>query len=442
MMKRVKFVSIALLIGILLSSGLAYAGVNEGISYLKARQNADGGFSEPGAGSSGTLTCWVLLAGFSSIKDPTGLYAAGQAAVKYNYSIANRLTALTDIELYTLTLSLAGADPRNVSGRNLISLIKANIGADGKIGKNPDEHCWGIMSLVSAGEKVSSKSTGWLVSKQRVDGGWGNSASDIVRQTALSVEALIAAGETDAGIIGRALKFLRDKMGADGGFAGSTKVSDGQLTATVVRAIYAAGDNPASSSWTFQGANPVSFLNSLQAPDGHYRFSSGTESDPAMTTATVLPALSKKHFPLGAKSANVSLKGNETQTQPSPNTNTTQPAPGTVTSQPTHDLGTVGSDIKVGKSKSLVKGTTGSTSGNSSSSGNPSPTNGGTVLSGGSWSSTGAFGNKTTWFGSLWMFLIVCATYVLILLSAYYISGIIVSPKRSNYPRANHFTDF
>lgn len=412
--------SITLLIALLLASatGLAFAGVNEGVSYLKARQNTDGGFSEPDESSSGIMTSWALLAGFSSVKDSEGWRAAGAAAAKYLYATAGELTKLDEIELCTLAIVEAGSDPRNADGTNLVSLIKAHIGDDGKIGKSLDEHCWGIISLVSAGEKVQAKSTGWLVSNQREDGGWGDSDADIVRQTALSVEALVAAGEADADIIRKALKFIRDRMGADGGFVGTSKASDGQVTATVVRAINAAGDDPASSSWTFQGANPVTFLNSLQAPDGHYRFSSGVESEPAMTTAMALPSISGKHFPLSAKGAEASLKGENTQ------------------GQPIHDLGTAGANAEAGGSQANVGVEPGSTS-NESSSKTREP-----GLSRISRVSAGAFGQKATWFSGLWIFLVVCVAYVVILVVAAMVAGRMVFPKKRAAPRNNDYSGF
>ena len=412
-------ISIILLIAVIMSSitGSAFAGVNEGVSYLKTRQNTDGGFSEPDESSSGVMTSWALLAGSSSIPDPSGWHTASAAAVKFLDTTAKDLTKLDEIELYTLAIAETGADPRNANGINLVSLIKAHIGDDGKIGKSLDEHCWGIISLVSAGEKVQAKSTGWLVSKQREDGGWGESDADIVRQTALSVEALVAAGEADADIIRKALKFTRDKMGEDGGFVGASKASDGQVTATVVRAIYAAGDDPASSSWSFQGANPVTFLDSLQVQDGHYRFSSKIESQPAMTTAMVLPSLSEKHFPLNVKGAQASLEGEQTQ------------------GRPIHDLGTAGAGAEAGGLPSNVQ------TGPESASNKSSSTNQELGLSKTSGASTGAFGRKTAWFSGLWLFLIVCVAYVLILFVAALVAAKMVSQKKHTAQRSNVYSN-
>jgi hypothetical protein len=413
-------IAVILLLALLVASTsrLAHAGVNEGISYLKARQNPDGGFSEPGEGSSGVLTSWTILAGLSSIKDPSGWDAVRQAAVKNIYLSANELTGLVDIELYTLALSEAGADPRNVSGKNLVSLVNAHVGDDGMIGKSLDEHCWGIISLVVAGEKVQVKSTGFLAAKQREDGGWGDSDADIVRQTALSVEALVAAGEADADIIKKALKFLRDRMGSDGGFVGASKASDAPLTATVVRSIYAAGDDPASPSWTFEGSSPITFLNSLQAPDGHYEYSSGVESQPAMTTAMVLPALAGKHFPLSAKGAKALLTVKEGE------------------GKPIHDLGTAGAKAEAGAPQANAEKGPASSSTQTAVQGQES------ALTGSNGASAGAFGRKATWFSGLWLFLIVCTAYVVILLAAGLVAGKIASPKKRTAPRAGDYSGF
>ena len=409
MLRAIRYTIVMALLLVLLVAlipQVATAGVNEGIAYLKARQNTDGGFSEPGESSEGRLTSWALLAGFSASQDPSGWSAAVEAAVKYLYSSANELTGLADIELYTLALSETGADTRNASGKNLVSLIKAHIGEDGEIGKSIDEHCWGVIALVSAGEKVPAKSTGWLVAKQREDGGWGDSDADLVRCTALGIEALVSAGEADAEIMKKALKCLRDRMGADGGFVGASEASDGQLTATVVRAIYAAGDNPTSASWTFHGSNPVSFLNSLQAPDGYYRYSSGVDSQPAMTTAMVLPALAGKHLPLGVKGAKAPLEGEQSD------------------GQPVHDLGTAGAKAEAGSSEKDENKKAGSASDG------PGQKSGVPGISGVGGVSAGAFGKRETWFSGFWVFLMICVAYVVTLVIVTAIAASIASRKR------------
>jgi hypothetical protein len=38
-------------------------GASEALTYIKANQNSDGGFSEPDAASDTLTTCWALIAG-------------------------------------------------------------------------------------------------------------------------------------------------------------------------------------------------------------------------------------------------------------------------------------------------------------------------------------------------------------------------------------------
>jgi hypothetical protein len=195
-------------------------------------------------------------------------------------------------------LASAGGDPRNVSGRDLVALIKANVSRDGRIGAGVIEHCWGILALASAGETVAAPSIEWLVGQQRTDGGWGDSDAELVRCTALAVEALVAAEEASGRQVEAALGLLRGKLNPDGGFGGTAGGSDAQATASVMRAIYAGGGDPASGDWQFEGNDPLSYLEALQAGDGHFKYSGGAESQPVMTTAMAIPALEGEYFPL------------------------------------------------------------------------------------------------------------------------------------------------
>jgi hypothetical protein len=64
---------LALLVALaLVSTCTAASSLGRGASYLLARQQADGGFAEPGASSSAGLTAWVVL----------GLKASGEASAK------------------------------------------------------------------------------------------------------------------------------------------------------------------------------------------------------------------------------------------------------------------------------------------------------------------------------------------------------------------------
>src|SRR5450759_101852 len=277
----------------------AATGAASAVGYLKARQGADGGFAEPEASSDVTTTCWALLAGTSAGEKAMGWTNGGVDPLKFLESESGSLSRLGDMEMVALALAEAGGDPRNLAGKNLVALIEAHA-KDGKMGGTIAEHCWGMLALTAAKEKLPDNSEGWLVANQRADGGWGESDSVVVADTALAVEALAGTGSAENSVTDSALKFLRSKMGADGGFAGPTGGSNSQLTASSVRAASAAGEDADSGRWSAGGNSPVKFLGSMQAADGHYAYSRGVESQPAMTSAMAAVGASGKYFPLAA----------------------------------------------------------------------------------------------------------------------------------------------
>jgi iron complex transport system substrate-binding protein len=282
-----------------ITSTVAFAkGPAEALAYIKARQAVSGGFAEPDAEPDGTTTSWAMLAGSSAGENVLEWKNQGEGPLEYLQTQAQSLSRLDDIELYTLALAEAGADPHDLGGKDLIALISAHVKEDGMIGDNTSQHCWGMIALQAAGEAVPPKSTGWLVEHQRADGGWGESDKVVIADTGVAVEALVAVGEEENAAIEPAMKFLRGKMGPEGGFAGASGKPDTSLTSAVVRAIYASSQDPGSEQWTWHGSNPVTFLDSMQAADGHYQFSKGVESQPTMTTSKAVPAVSGKHFPL------------------------------------------------------------------------------------------------------------------------------------------------
>ncbi|PKQ27902.1 MAG: hypothetical protein CVT63_05600 [Candidatus Anoxymicrobium japonicum] len=279
-------------------ANVAAVGNGSAIAYIRANQGADGGFAEPGAGTDGLTTCRAMLAGSALGERVADWRKNGEGTLKFLESQAGTLNKLADIELYALAISEAGGDPQNLAGKNLVSLIQASVSDNGRIGSNIMEHCMGLIALAAAGEKIPSKSVSWLVENQRADGGWGESDVVVVTDTALAVEALVGLGQAQDAATAPAMKLLRERMGADGGFAGASKVSNVEQTATVVRSVYATGEDPGSGRWVFHENSPLSFLKSMQATDGHYQYSRGVESQPVMTTSIAVPASAARHFPL------------------------------------------------------------------------------------------------------------------------------------------------
>lgn len=270
----------------------------EAVQYLMARQNTDGGYSEPEAGSDLVTTCWVLIAGAAAGEGPLEWTAGGAGPAQFIESALDSTSSLSDLELVAVALSAAGGDPGNVAGRDLTALIKASTSGDGRIGSGIQEHCWGMLALAAAGETVPANNVEWLIGQRRADGGWGESDGALNADTAIAVEALIAAEEDAGEWTGPALKLLRQRMNPDGGFRGEGRGSDVHATSSVMRAISAGGLDPTSESWSFEGRNPAEYLDSMQSRDGSFLFAAGVESQPALTTAMAVPAIARRHFPL------------------------------------------------------------------------------------------------------------------------------------------------
>jgi prenyltransferase beta subunit len=96
------------------------------------------------------------------------------------------------------------------------------------------------------------------------------------------------------------MNFLKDSQNTDGGFFysdlwGSTD-SDTNSTAYAVQAILAAGEDPTSGRWVISSTNPISYMLSMQLPDGSFEWMPGYGSN-LFATQQVIPALMHKFNP-------------------------------------------------------------------------------------------------------------------------------------------------
>ena len=151
---------------------------------------------------------------------------------------------------------------------------------------------WTILALRQAGEAVPKAHVTALLRAQRPSGGWPwlrGGAAD-ANDTAAALQALRAAG-VKGKPIERGLAFLRRHQNRDGGFELTLgRGSDTQSTAWAIQALLAAGKQP--------GAAAYRYLARMRRPDGSYRYSARYVTTPLWVTAQVLPALSRKSFPL------------------------------------------------------------------------------------------------------------------------------------------------
>jgi hypothetical protein len=255
-----------------LAAGLA---ASTPADYVAARQQPDGGFAEPGARSDPALSSWAVL----------GLKAAGRnpprsAAAHLRDSPVDDTT---DLALRVLALRALGESPGP-----LLERLQRQRRSDGRIGSLVNSTIWGVLAL-PRGETPAVR---YLLRRQRPSGGWSwapNGAPDS-NDTAAAIQALRWSGVRGRPIR-RGLAFIRRLTAASGGVRlAAGREPDAQSTAWAIQAHIAAGVRPPAAAFRF--------LASLKRPDGSYRYSRRYAVTPAIVTAQVLPALSRKPFPL------------------------------------------------------------------------------------------------------------------------------------------------
>ncbi|MEX2210395.1 MAG: prenyltransferase/squalene oxidase repeat-containing protein [Gaiellaceae bacterium] len=259
--------------------------VEDAARFLEGRQQAGGGYAEPGGRPTPGLTAWTVL----------GLRAAGRPAAEladaraYLTRSAPELESLTDAELVLAALAALGDPPAT-----LVERVRAAHRPSGAIGPALNSTVWGLISLRAAGEPAPAGSVRFLLGHQHRSGGWSwavNAGPDS-NDTAAAVLALRAAGVRGAHpALVRARRYLRGLQNPDGGFElVPRRGSDVQSTAWAVQALLAAGAKP--------GAGAFGYLERMRRPDGSLRYSARYAVTPVWVTAQALPALARKPLPL------------------------------------------------------------------------------------------------------------------------------------------------
>jgi len=236
-------------------------------SYLRAQQQADGGWGSP------QLTAWSVL----------GLRAAGAdtgGALDYLVAHESELTKPTEIALVASAEAALGHDAGPLLARLPAKPTAVN------------DAIWQIFALRQSRRNVPATLVSYVKTSQARSGGfaWTRGTAPDSNTTAWAVQALGATGVRGKPI-SRAVGYLRTVEAANGGFrlvAG--RAPDAQSTALAIQAFVAAGVKPPPKAFTF--------LASLRRPDGSYRYSRAYATTPVWVTAQVLPGLLKKPLPL------------------------------------------------------------------------------------------------------------------------------------------------
>lgn len=277
----------------------AAAGTGAALAWLERARNGDGGFgSAPGEPSSPELTGWALLGMEAAGRNPRDAGSGSRTPIAYLRATAPRIRTTGDIERTILVLEAAGLDSRRFAGRDLLARLLARRGADGSWGSQVNGTAFGVLALEAAGRRAGNgRSAAWLRGAQNPDGGWGFAAgaSSDSDSTGAALQALAAAGGS-SGAITRGVGWLRGAQRAGGGFALAGGPVNAQSTAWAVQGLVAAGVAPARVRRG--GRSPLDYLASVQAGDGHYRYSRSYDQTPVWVTGQALQAASRKAFPL------------------------------------------------------------------------------------------------------------------------------------------------
>jgi uncharacterized membrane protein len=275
----------------------AGGGPSAGVAWLRAAQNDDGGFGfAPGEESSPAMTGWAVLGLESAGINPRDLDHGGATPISYLAGNVGEITTTGDLERTILVLRGAGIDPRRFQGHDLVSRLLVRRGKDGSWGGQVNQTAFGILALRAAGASGTARSAGWLRDHQNSDGGWGFAtgvASD-ADTTGAVLQGLAASGNSVG--IRRGASYLRSVQRPGGGFPLSGGVVNAQSTAYAIQGLVAAGVS--ASSVRESGHSPLDYLASVQARDGHYRYSTSSDQTPVWVTGQALLGANGAAFPL------------------------------------------------------------------------------------------------------------------------------------------------
>jgi energy-coupling factor transport system substrate-specific component len=296
----------ALLVAVLLLGAFASAhaqaaprsGTQAAVAWLEAAQNEDGGYGESvGAASGQEMTGWAMLGLEAAGINPLDVTTAGKSPVTFLQEEIATVQSPGDLARTILALEGAGVEPREFAGRNLVAALLAKRRPDGSYEDWPNSTAYAVLALRSAGISNVGDSLDWLREVQNEDGGWGDVAGS--PSNADGTGAVLQALSPSSKSAQRAVGYLRQAQQKGGGFRlGGNGALNTQSTAWAVEGLLAAGADPAQ--FKKGGKSAYEYLESNQAGDGHYRYSSGSDQTPVWVTGQVLVAAAHKHLPLEA----------------------------------------------------------------------------------------------------------------------------------------------
>jgi energy-coupling factor transport system substrate-specific component len=275
------------------------------VTFLKAAQNADGGFGGArGQASTELYSAWVAMGLAASRTDPASIRRDGHSVLNALRAEASTLQGPGDLERTILALRACGASTFSLEGHDLVTQLLHSRASDGSFGGLVNITSFAVFALRAAGrgagDPVVRAAGRWLNGEQNPDGGFGfavrGGPSD-VDDTAAALQGLVDAGVRGTSI-GRAAGFLIRAQNPDGGYPQENGgQSNAQSTSWAIQGLVSAG-RKVSSVHREGSLSPLGYLESLIAPDGSVRYSRTGAQTPVWVTAQVLTALAEAPFPI------------------------------------------------------------------------------------------------------------------------------------------------
>ena len=296
---------------------LAAVDMDAALDYLGTQQNADGGF---GSGfspdSTVSSTADALHAILAAGGDPAGFAPGGATTLAYLADHAAAVDNAGDLSKLILALVAAGENPRTFGGVDSVQRLEGMVDDSGKIGTANDtffSHVMAVLALASVQRQLPDGAVALLEDAQQENGAWAWDGTDATaadtNTTAFAVQALIAAGEPASGeAVSAALDYYASIQNVDGGWPYQNPSqfgtdTDANSTAVTIQALIAAGEDPAGAAWTTdEGGTPVAMLESLQNASGAFGWQVAVPSDNLLATVQALPALAGQVFPMATMS--------------------------------------------------------------------------------------------------------------------------------------------
>ncbi len=284
--------------------------IDQAVEYIRTQQQSDGSFVGLGASSTADAV-YALHAAGENVAEIT---KDGNSALDYIRS--QQQAAATDPGLaakFLIALLVSGE-----SSPELLQIVEQSYDeTTGQYGGDVATHAYALIALPASGQELKTEVVDALKRLQLDDGGWSydgtaETGSD-TNTTALAVQALAAAGgQADA--ISKAVDYYRTQQNDDGGFPYSQASefgtdSDANSTAVSIQALVAAGET--LDDWAHNGATPLQRLAAFQNDSGAFRYNDTQPEDNPYATYQAVFALAQETLPLAPQTTELPDTGGE-----------------------------------------------------------------------------------------------------------------------------------